>query len=142
MAKILIVDDQPCVRHFLAEQLAGLPEHLVTSAGSAELAAARLKASLPDLVLLDLYLDGADGFELFNDMKRQYPQLPVIIFTAYDSFRDDPRLFGADGYVLKSVDPAKLLGKIAEVLGQRRQVHQGATAGKPYFHWLKAMDGI
>jgi DNA-binding response OmpR family regulator len=76
--------------------------------------------SQPDIVLLDLYLDGPEGFGLLEDMKRQYPHLPVIIVTAYDSYRDDPRVSHADGYVVKSIHFDELKLKIARVLTRQR----------------------
>lgn len=53
---------------------------------------------------------------LFHEIKRQAPDLPVIIFTAYDSYREDPRLTQADGYVIKSMILDELKAKIADVI--------------------------
>ena len=80
-----------------------------------------LRDSRPDLVLLDLYLDGFEGLDLLQDIKSRYPDLPVLIVTAYDSYMDDPRLAKADGYVIKSFAGLdKLKQKIAEVLGRKQ----------------------
>lgn len=118
MANILIVDDQACVRELLSEEL--LSEgYGVESVGDAESVRGYLRFSRPDLVLLDLYLDGCDGIGVLADIKRQHPQLPVIVHTAYDSFMDDPRLSQADGYVIKSVVLDELKRKIADVLRQK-----------------------
>ena len=115
MPKILIVDDQQYIRELLAEEL--IQEgYLVQSTGDAESVIGHLKFSRPDLVLLDLYLDGPDGWEVLPEIKRQHPHLPVLILTAYDSFMDDPRLSQADGYVIKSIDLGELKQKIADVL--------------------------
>ena len=115
MAKILIVDDQSCVRELLSEEL--LSEgYRVTTAGDAESISGHLRFSRPDLIVLDLYLDGPDGIGVLRDIKREDPDLPVIIFTAYDSYMDDPRLSQADGYVIKSICLDELKGKIANVL--------------------------
>ena len=115
MAKILIVDDQPCIRELLSEELI-CEGYRVAAVGDAESVRGHLRSSQPDLVLLDLYLDGPDEFGLFRDIKRQYPHLRVIIFTAYDSYVDDPRLSEADRYVIKSSDLNELKQKIADVL--------------------------
>ncbi len=117
MNKLLIVDDQACVRQLLTSEFI-LEGYYVTTANNVESARERLSFFEPDLVLLDLYLDGLEEFRLVEDIKTQYPELPVIIFTAYDSFRDDPRLSKADGYVLKSFDLKELKRKIADVLGK------------------------
>jgi DNA-binding NtrC family response regulator len=118
VANVLIVDDQPCVREFISEELicAG---HQVTGVGGAESLMVYLRSTRFDLVLLDLYLDGPNGFELLDDIKREYPDLPVIIVTAYDSFADDPRLSVASGYVLKSTDLGELKQKVDDVIRKR-----------------------
>jgi DNA-binding NtrC family response regulator len=118
VADVLIVDDQPCVRELISEELICVG-HQVTGVGSAESLMVHLRSKHFDLVLLDLYLDGPTGFELLGDIKREYPDLPVIIVTAYDNFADDPRLSGASGYVLKSTDLRELKQKVANVIRKR-----------------------
>ena len=117
MRNILIVDDQLCVRQLVSEELID-HGYRVDSVGDAESARRCLMSSRPDLVVLDLYLDGPDGFSLLPDIKTKHPDLPVLIFTAYDSFRDDPRLSQADGYVVKSVLLDELKQEIAALLGK------------------------
>ena len=131
MPNILIVDDQPCVRELLSEELVH-EGYQVESVGDAESVRAHLRSSRPDLVLLDLFLDGPNGWEVLRDVKMQHPHLPVLIVTAYDSFADDPRLSQADGYVIKSVDLMELKQKIAKVLSWKRG-HQGKVESKGYF---------
>jgi two-component system response regulator (stage 0 sporulation protein F) len=118
MANILVVDDQLCVRKLLAEELM-LQGHKVSGIGDAESARRYLQSFRPDLVLLDLYIDGPQGFRLLEDIKCQHPDLPVIIVTAYDSFADDPRVSRANAYVIKSIHLDTLKEKIAQAL--RRQ---------------------
>ena len=118
MTKILIVDDQPCVRELVSEELI-LEGYGVIAAGDVESLRGHLRFSRPDLVLLDLYLDGAEGFGVLDDIKKENPNLPVIIFTAYDSVVDDPRLSQADGYVIKSIVFDELKEKVADVLGRQ-----------------------
>jgi CheY-like chemotaxis protein len=115
MANILIVDDQPCVRELLSEELIS-DGYRVAAAGDVKSAMGQLQSSQPDLIILDLYLDGPEGKELLRDIKGQNPDLPVIIFTAYDSYVDDPRLSQADGYVIKSFVLDGLKRKVADVL--------------------------
>jgi two-component system response regulator (stage 0 sporulation protein F) len=119
MPKILIVDDQTCIQELIAENLL-LEGYKVATAGDPGSAKVHLYRSPPDLVLLDLFLDGPEGFRLFQNIKRQYSHLPVIILTAYDSYREDARLSKADGYVVKSTDFDELKKKIDEVLTSRQ----------------------
>lgn len=128
MASILIVDDQRCVRKLLSEELI-LEGYRVHGVGDVASVSGYLRFSRPDVVLLDLCLDEADGFGLFHEIKRQAPDLPVIIFTAYDSYREDPRLSQADGYIIKSMALDELKVKIAGVLKERQAMEATAQAG-------------
>lgn len=118
MANILIIDDQLWVREFLVEELT-CEGYQVGAIGDVKSILENLTVSLPDLVLLDLYLDGTDGFGVLSDIKRREPSLPIIIFTAYDTYVDDPRLSQADGYVIKSFRLDKLKQKVADVLKRK-----------------------
>ena len=90
------------------------------STGDAESAKVCLENSKPDLVLLDLFLNGFEGWNVLHEIKRKDPHLPVLIVTAYDTYADDPRLSQADGYMVKSfVHLDELKHKIADVLGQK-----------------------
>lgn len=119
MPKILIVDDQPHLQEFFSQEL--MEEgYCVVSIADAESAKEYLVDSKPDLVLLDLYLNGFDGWDVLRDIKSKEPHLPVLIVTAYDSYVADPRVSQADGYVVKSfVDFDQLKRKIADIFGQR-----------------------
>ena len=119
MSNILVVDDQPHVQQFLEEEL-NSDAYQVHGVGDVESLEAHLLNSRPDLVLLDLYLDGFEGWSILNDIKRIDPNLPVLILTAYDGFRDDPRLKKAEGYVVKSFSELDVLRKkIAELIDKK-----------------------
>ena len=115
MENILIVDDQRCIRQLVSEELTQEGYSVEGVANAASLWK-HLTSSPPDLVLLDLYLDDSNGFSLLHDIKRQHPKMPVLIFTAYDSYAADSRLWQADGYVIKSCDLDELKQKIAGLL--------------------------
>ena len=123
MPNVLVVDDQACIRQLLCEELIS-EGYQVAAVGDAESVSGHLRFSKPDLVLLDLYLEGAEGFGVLRDIKAQDPDVPVIIFTAYDSYADDPRLLQADGYVIKSMVLDELKAKIADVLGRQPSSQQ------------------
>ena len=131
MAKILIIDDQQCIRELISEELIS-EGYRVHSLGDAKSVKVNLRFSKPDLVLLDLYLDEADGFGVLHDIKGEYPKIPVIIYTAYDSYREDPRSSGADGYVIKSMVFDELKEKIAGVLGQQQAIEARGDGGTIY----------
>ena len=74
----------------------------IISANDPESVRECLKDGAPDLVLLDLYLKGFEGWQVLHDIKSWHPQTPVLIVTAYDNFKSDPRASQAEGYVVKS----------------------------------------
>ena len=113
---MLIVDDQPHLQQLLREELMD-EGYSVESVANAESVKRYLEDSKPDLVLLDLYLNGFEGWEVLHDIKSKYARLPVLIVTAYDNYADDPRVSEADGYVVKSFDAIeRLKRKIADLL--------------------------
>jgi DNA-binding response OmpR family regulator len=129
MWRILVVDDQDCIRSLITETLTA-DGYEIRSIGDAQSVKGILLSDPPDLILLDLYLDGPQGFDLLQEIKDKCPNLPVIILTAYDSHREDPGLAGADGYIVKSVDFGDDLSRtIADVL-RRNQSLQPKTAGE------------
>jgi two-component system response regulator (stage 0 sporulation protein F) len=128
MADILIIDDQACVREIFAEELIS-EGHQVVTAGDVESVRGHLRFSRPDLVLLDLYLEGPNGIDVLQDIKRECPNLPVIILTAYDSFREDPRLSQAAGYVIKSIFFDELKEKVADVLTKQQVPEEDTLVG-------------
>jgi two-component system, response regulator, stage 0 sporulation protein F len=115
MAKILLVDDQPYMGEILAEELADMG-HNLTWVNDGDSLIIEIEDTGPDLILLDLYFDGFEGWRLLDKIKRYDGRIPVIILTAYDSFSDDPRLSRAQGYVIKDFDTAMLKEKIATIL--------------------------
>jgi len=116
MANILIVDDQPNLQELFSQELED-EGHKVVGIGDAQSVSGCLGIPKPDLVLLDLYLNGFEGWDVLHDIKSKYPHLPVLIVTAYDNYADDPRVSEADGYVIKNFTVLDdLKRKIANIL--------------------------
>lgn len=133
MSYILIVDDQACIRELIRDEL-NLEGYQSIAVGDAESMKEHLKISSPDLVILDLQLEDTDGFELFKAIKRYDPSLPIIIFTAYDTYKDDIRLSMADGYIIKGIDLGPLKDKISDVVERKSYLYRPAEPDP--IHWL------
>jgi CheY-like chemotaxis protein len=56
---------------------------------------------------MDLFLKQAMGWDLLQEIKAARPNLPVMILTAYDTYKSDPRLASADVYLLKNIAAPK-----------------------------------
>ena len=121
MAKILILDDQQYVQELLCEELAD-DGYSVASVYDADSIMGQIDESKPDLVLLDLYLRGFEGMNVLHDIKTNHPHLPVLILSAYDSYRDDLGLSIADGYIVKSFSALNILKeKISMLLASKTE---------------------
>lgn len=134
MANILIIDDQPYLEKLLSEDLSE-EGHRLTCVEEAAKAMEELRSSRFDIVLLDLHLQGFEGWDLLHWLKLKHPLLPVLIVTAYDNFVDDPRLAEADGYVIKDIYTDKLKKKIEEVLGKGGSCRGGSHGYSNLRQW-------
>ena len=125
-AHILVVDDDTRTRELLRRFLAERGYRVATAADAKE-AESQLAAIAFDLVVLDVMLPGADGFEVCREIQRDHP-VPVLFLTALDQETDlvvGLRL-GADDYMTKPFSPRELVARIAAIL--RRVEGRGAEA--------------
>lgn len=103
--KVLLIDDHPLILSALQSVIQGLGDDVtVVGAGSARAARETLAAQSDfDLVLLDLQLGDADGFDVLSEFRSTYPALPVVIVSASDRASDVIRSIdlGAMGFVPK-----------------------------------------
>jgi two-component system response regulator (stage 0 sporulation protein F) len=107
MKRILLVDDEEYIRRFYVEELSSEGYEVVTVASGHNLLR-KINFCQPDLVILDIKLMDYDGLELLQEIRSHHLDLPVILCTAYDTYKEDPRAFAADYYVIKSFDLTEL----------------------------------
>ena len=116
--KVLIVDDHPVVRKGLQSCLAA-KEHLkiVGEACDGAEAIKQVKALEPDIVLVDIQMPGMDGLALTETLKKESPQVKVLILSMQGSRESVLRIIraGARGYVLKDAPPEELVRAIETV---------------------------
>jgi len=116
MQDILIIDDQPYMHDLVAFELMD-NNYTIISAEDIEKARVYLDSFKLDLVILDLYINGFHGWDLLEEVKFKYPDLPVLIVTAYDNFMNDPRATKADAYLIKNFQNIDLIGqKVRDLL--------------------------
>jgi twitching motility two-component system response regulator PilH len=116
--KILVVDDSPTDRQYMIETLKGKGFQIVT-AENGEDAINKAKAELPDLILMDVVMPGLNGYQATRQFTRDdaTKHIPVIMCTSKGA--DTDKIWGmrqgANDYLVKPVDPAALLAKIAQL---------------------------
>jgi two-component system response regulator GlrR len=125
-AHLLLVDDDDDLLRLLSMRLTA-NGYRVTAVGSAEAALARLSIELPSLVISDIRLPDRDGMALFQEIRSQYPALPVILLTAHGTIPDavEATTLGAYAYLTKPFDAKILLDRISQALA----LTAPATAG-------------
>lgn len=120
MAHLLLIDDHPLVQVALEAALATAPIRLSLTAVENETEAFQaLQQRMPQLVILDISLPNSNGLELLKLLKRRFPLLPVLIYSAQTErlYMQMARAAGAAGYIVKSQSMPQLLSAILAVLG-------------------------
>lgn len=120
MAKpmVLVIEDDDNQRLLYEEELRyGGYEVVTAKSGPDGLAA--LREQSVDVVLLDIAMPGMDGIEALGKILDINNELPVILNTAYSSYKDDFMTWAAEAYVVKSSDLTELFRTLREVLGKR-----------------------
>ncbi|ASV75785.1 Response regulator of zinc sigma-54-dependent two-component system [Thermogutta terrifontis] len=120
---ILIVDDDEAHRKLFAEVVHSLGLR-VAEAGSADEAWHRIADEHPGLILLDVRLPGKSGLEILPDLKKKYPDIPIILITAYGDVREavEAMKIGAVDYLLKPVDLEELETVILDHVGRGEEL--------------------
>ncbi len=113
--KVLIVDDEEHIRFLYSEELSDEGYDVIT-ADSGLLLLEKIDEEKPDIVILDIKMVDYNGLDLLQDIRNKHYNLPVILCTAYDTFKEDMKSIAADHYVIKSFDLTELKSKIASAL--------------------------
>lgn len=112
--KILAIDDEEDIRFILKEELTD-EGYEVFTLGNPTKALDTIESFKPDLVLLDIKMPQMSGIELLGKIRDKYYDLPVILLTAYSSFKKDTASLACDQYVVKSGDLTELKKRIERI---------------------------
>jgi len=121
--KVLIADDHALLREGLRKILEMEPDiEVVGEAADGREAAEKASRLLPDVVLMDINMPGGGGLEATKMIRNRHPHINVVVLTIHD---DDEYIVemlnaGAAGYILKDVEPAKVIDAI-------HRVHEGES---------------
>ncbi|PFI28511.1 DNA-binding response regulator [Bacillus thuringiensis] len=124
--KVLLVDDHTVVLKGLAFFLSTQEDlDLVGEANNGKEALVKVGETNPDVILMDLYMPEMDGVEATAYIKKEYPNVKVIVLT---SFSDQAHVLpalraGASGYILKDVEPDQLVEAIRSAYKGNIQLH-------------------
>ena len=125
MIRILIADDHAVVREGLKRILNDTPDMTVTGEASSGQELLDLVRSQPgEVVVLDLAMPGRGGIDTLRQLKREKPELPVLILSIYpeDQYAVRALRDGASGYLTKESAPDELVGAIRKAAQGRKYV--------------------
>lgn len=133
--RVLLVDDSALVREGIRSVLADLktqpPIEVVGEAATVAEAIARADECKPDVVLLDIRLPDGSGFTACREMLKRRPTLRVLVLTSFtnDGFIYEAITSGAQGYLMKEIDPQGLVQAIYDLMAGKSILSPDITAG-------------
>ncbi len=128
---VLVVDDHPLFRKGVVQLLAMEPSiEVVGEAGNRAQALALVQQHEPDLTLLDLNLKSESGLDILAAIKADDPSRRVVMLTVSDAAEDLMGAIraGADGYLLKDMEPEQLLDRVRASLAGETVIGEALAA--------------
>src|SRR5579871_873461 len=118
-SRIFVVDDYPIVRQGLALMINAEDDLIVC--GEAEEAQTALQAIVeckPDILIIDISLNGPDGLELVKHVRTLFPELPILILSMHDeaTYAERALRVKANGYIMKQEATEKVLIAVRRIL--------------------------
>lgn len=101
--RILVVDDEEGIQLLYREEFED-DGYEVVSAYNGDDALSLFNQELPDLVILDINMPGMNGIEVLRRMKESHPNLPVILSSAYQEYKQDIGSWASEEYIVKSAN--------------------------------------
>ncbi len=113
--KILLVDDEDGIQLLYREEFED-EGFAVESAMNGEQALEKFKADQPDLVILDINMPGMNGIEVLRQMKEINAELPIILSSAYQEYKEDFGTWASEEYIVKSANMDELKAAVHKYL--------------------------
>ena len=118
MSRILIVDDEPHLRLLYETELRRAGYETMTASNAVQ-GLEFVETMQPDLVILDIRMAGMDGIEAMQRIMERDRRIPVILNTAFSSYKDNYLTWAADAYLTKSSDVTELIETVKRVLDKK-----------------------
>ncbi len=121
MQTILVVEDDENQRSLIVEELSREGFRMIGAEDGVR-ALDLLEQTHVDLVILDVRMPGMDGMETLGRILGRQKNIPVILHTAYSTFRDHFVAWAAEAYVMKQSDLSELKAKVHEIVRRKVKV--------------------
>ena len=119
METLLVVDDEAHQRMLYQEELSDEGYQIILARNGKEAIEKVLKI-VPDLIVLDIRMPVMDGLEALGKIIGKERNIPIIIHSAYSSYKDDFMSWAADDFVVKSADLTELKRRIRGLLDKKK----------------------
>lgn len=113
--RILLVDDEESIQLLYREEFED-EGFAVDSAYNGVEALAKFRENPPDLVILDINMPGMNGIEVLRQMKEIRTDLPIILSSAYQEYKQDFGTWASEAYVVKSANMDELKATVRKHL--------------------------
>lgn len=126
-SRVFVIDDHPIVRQGLALLINREPDLAVCGEAEDAHTALQLVPTIkPDILVVDISLNGPDGLDLLKNVRIRYPQLPVLILSMHDEsiYAERALRAGAQGYIMKQEATEKVLVALRRILSQEIYVSE------------------
>ena len=133
MFKILVIEDEKNLRVLYQQEFERDGFEVVTAATAVD-GLQLVESERPDLVVMDIRLPGMDGLEAMSRVLDKNPRVPVVLNSAYSSYKDSFMSWAADAYVIKSSDTGELRREVEHLLSERREGPRRRPGGQPQAH--------
>ena len=117
MKTILLVEDDKNQLLLYKQELSLEGYNIITSQDGQE-AVKKVKEHTPDLIVMDINMPKINGIEAMGKILSEHRKVPIIINTAYNSYKDNFMSWSADAYIIKSSDLTELKDKMKELIGK------------------------
>jgi DNA-binding NarL/FixJ family response regulator len=141
-ARVLVVDDHPVVRHGLIQLIDSENDlEVCGQAASAQEALEVMSNSNPDLVIIDISLEGTNGIELIKQIKGQYEGMKMLVSSMHDEslYAERALRAGAMGYINKDTATEKVVTAVRQIL--RGKIYLSDEMSDRMLHGLSQRDG-
>ena len=117
--RVMIVDDHPIFRDGISQLINHQPDlHVCGGVSSAAQALSSVAELKPDMLVVDISINGTNGIELIKSIRAQYPALPALMLSSHDEniYAERALRAGARGYIMKAAPPEKVIEAIRRIL--------------------------
>jgi len=125
--RVLLIDDHALFRGGLRELLSRRQIEVVDAVGNGDEGIALVESKSPDVVLLDMRMPGLNGLEVLKRLREQHKDMPIVMLTTSRDEKDviDSLQSGAQGYLLKDMEPEELVDALNRIVNKKETVVAG-----------------